>query len=88
MTKPIMQVTHCEQCGGLVTLESPPCKERYNNAEIHISSGTLLFPPSVIKRNHKDGYADSHATSLEGYYCHAECLIKRINSLLFRGKKG
>jgi len=78
MHKPY-EVTNCEYCGSVITLESPPSKERYNRAEIRIDAGTMLLPDDVVEMSdiHK-----AHAVGLEGYYCKPKCLTNRIEAIL------
>jgi hypothetical protein len=80
--KPELKITHCEYCNSIIMLESPPSKNRYNNAEIHISNGMILIPDKIVKKRHKKGVGDSHANFLSGYYCQPECLTNKIKELL------
>lgn len=79
---PILTITTCEYCGKQIVLESPPPRERYAQAEIHISDGIMLFPERVVEKNHREGYIDCHGTDLSGYYCGPECLKGHIEKLL------
>jgi len=75
----IYEVTDCNFCGKQISVESPPSKKRYNNAEIHISDlSSILLPESLVGENVDNGHCESHAASLDGYYCNPECLAAYI----------
>jgi hypothetical protein len=76
------EYTRCEYCNKRISLASPPNTKRYNKAEIYIRNGSMLLPDEVVAKNHREGFTDSHSTSLDGYYCTPKCLIKRIKALL------
>jgi hypothetical protein len=76
------QVTHCEFCNGHIVLGSPPSKGRYDSGEINISNSSILLPDAVVKKNHKKGIADGHASNINGIYCNYECLMKQIKKIL------
>jgi len=71
---------YCEHCNTPIT--KGISKENYKKGLIHINAGTLMLPPSVVKKNRKPGIADSHATFLDGYYCNWECLKNYLKSKL------
>jgi hypothetical protein len=72
----------CEFCGKYISLQSPPSKKNYNNAEIRIEDGIILLPNKIVKKHHKEGITDGHANDLSGYYCTPKCLYKRIEQIL------
>ena len=82
--KPKEEYTRCEYCNKMISLNSPPSDRRYNKAEIYISNGSMLLPDEVVRRNHREGFTDSHSVSLEGHYCSPKCLKKKIKSILQR----
>ena len=60
-------------------------KEGYENAQVFLGeNSTILLPKRVVKKNHKKGFSDSHAKSIDGYYCNPECLISYIKKILNR----
>lgn len=73
MSNPIREVTACEGCGQQIDLQSPPLREYYQNGRIDIKDGMVLLD--------RPANAQSHATSIEGYYCGLECFAKRIRKL-------
>lgn len=79
---PSYLVTHCESCNNVIHIESPPPKESYTRGEINIKDGTILLSDKIVKENHKEGFCDSHSTSLAGYYCNYKCLIAAIKKIL------
>jgi hypothetical protein len=74
MSKPHRTVTSCEQCGEQIDMQSPPMRKYYREGriDIHEHSTVLLDRPSD---------AQSHAASIDGYYCDLECLVARIKEL-------
>lgn len=80
--KPKQEYTRCEYCDSIIELQSPPSNKRYENAEIEIKDGVILFPQRVVEANKKNKKGDSHATSLAGYYCTPRCFIKMLKKLL------
>lgn len=83
MKKPY-EITHCEYCDEIITLESPPSNKRYENGEIHITEGSILLPRAIVKKNHKKGRSDSHAAYINGHYCGPQCLFRQIKKILRR----
>lgn len=75
---------YCEYCKKASEDISPPTKEQYENAQIHIVEGHILLPQSVVAKNRKPCVSDSHCKFIDGYYCNIECLQKRINKILRR----
>jgi hypothetical protein len=80
--KPKEEYTRCEYCNKKILLASPPNTKRYNNAEILIREGSMLLPDEVVRKNHREGFTDSHSASLNGYYCKPKCLRNMIQLLL------
>ena len=80
--KPSYRITYCEYCDKVVYPDSPPSKESYENGEIHIQSGSVLLPKSVVKRRHKEGFTSSHAADIDGIYCDYKCLVNYLKQIL------
>ena len=85
--KKTTEVTRCEFCDAQITLESPPCEARYNQAEIYISNGSILLPKEVVKKNHKKRITDSHVAYIDGRYCGYKCFIGQIEKILHMQKR-
>ena len=79
--KPIKEITACEYCDKQIDLTSPPLEEYYEQGQISIK-GTILLSKAIVKKNHKKGITDSHATSLNGRYCDYKCLYNQIMNIL------
>ena len=74
---------YCELCDRAMDAESPPTREQYEAGLIHIQGdSSVLLPNAVVKRNHKTGHTDSHAKTLDGYYCNYDCLLDHIKDIL------
>jgi hypothetical protein len=65
----------CDNCGNEWTQDSPPSKEEYNAAHVHIIDMTVLVPDHVVALYHKEGVSDSHAIMLDNMdFCDIKCL--------------
>ncbi len=74
---------YCEYCDAPIDDHSPPSKKRYKQGGILLGEySTMLLPPSVVEKNHKEGVSDSHVASLRGHYCNWKCLRNLIKQKL------
>ena len=85
--KPEENYRRCEHCDRMIRSDSPPSKESYAKGQVDISKGRVLLPPKVVEANHREGYTDSHAASIEGVYCDMHCLMAKLNELFVPRKK-
>jgi hypothetical protein len=74
-------MTECEFCGKQFP-EHDLSENAYESAKIQIRNGSILLPKVVVKKNHKKGICDSHASYLNGQYCSPKCLIGQIEKIL------
>lgn len=73
----------CDNCGNKWDACSPPPKEAYENGAIHVQKLTILLPPNLVAKLHRNGYGDSHATDItDADFCNFNCLKETIRKIL------
>ena len=76
-------ILKCDNCGKQFIDCSPPSEEAYKSGFINMGNHSSMLLPTPIT---KKGFGKDYAISLEGEYCNAYCLIKKLNKLIKKHK--
>ena len=84
-----MKYTQCDSCQKLLEEDtSPPTKEAYENARIHVEEMSVLLPQSVVNLHTKEGHTELHALTItDADFCDVRCLSNFIQRYM-KGEPG